>query len=585
MDITRFLPNDEYLAAIGANSPSASNVFATMNDLSGFLTSESDTLQTVLDRGSSATLTTGTPVQLISESVAPEGTEFYQDDLTTYISATDTGSGVSKFEIDTTSGFSISDGINSKGLVYNADYSAAGTGDDRWLPDYGAVKAYADTKNGIYSGSDSLSGNTTVAQAANTLAFTGSVVDMFNVASNSLSVDGLNNRVGIGTASPLRSLDVRTTTGVPVIVDGQNSGTAITNISGVFLSNSDSTDGNWAGFGFSNAINGAGKTTIATQFDRVNDSTILAFATTNLSSFSEKARITSDGNLAVGDTAALARIHSKGSGTTSATSNLYTENSANTELFRVRDNGVVEAAALTTALIDAGIARTLVTKEYLSTGVGGIYGGSGSLTASTTTVTMGGNQLIFSGSSSTTEVDSAGNLFVNGGNSLLSVGEATEVPNGAVRVTMASSGGVTWGRLLGRVGTAASPNELLFDIKGNTARAFEMGMYYQNTKQSTLTTTSTGIEFRNSSSLDVLRILDTGVLEAPEMSIAEIDAGGNSTLTTKEWVNQAYTTGQTYTPTNVTTDRSYDANSTTIDEIADVVGTLINDLQGVGILG
>jgi len=33
MDITRFLPNNEYQAAIGANNPSASNVFATINDL------------------------------------------------------------------------------------------------------------------------------------------------------------------------------------------------------------------------------------------------------------------------------------------------------------------------------------------------------------------------------------------------------------------------------------------------------------------------------------------------------------------------------------------------------------------------
>jgi len=35
MDITRFLPINEYNAAVGAASPSASNVFATMNDLAG----------------------------------------------------------------------------------------------------------------------------------------------------------------------------------------------------------------------------------------------------------------------------------------------------------------------------------------------------------------------------------------------------------------------------------------------------------------------------------------------------------------------------------------------------------------------
>jgi hypothetical protein len=35
MDITRFLPKNEYDAAVGANTPSASNVFATMADIGG----------------------------------------------------------------------------------------------------------------------------------------------------------------------------------------------------------------------------------------------------------------------------------------------------------------------------------------------------------------------------------------------------------------------------------------------------------------------------------------------------------------------------------------------------------------------
>lgn len=38
MNIARFLPNNQYLAAIGANAPSAGNVFATIADLSAFVT-------------------------------------------------------------------------------------------------------------------------------------------------------------------------------------------------------------------------------------------------------------------------------------------------------------------------------------------------------------------------------------------------------------------------------------------------------------------------------------------------------------------------------------------------------------------
>lgn len=62
--------------------------------------------------------------------------------------------------------------------------------------------------NGIYTGSASLSGNTTVSQDGNTLAFEGSVIDAFSVDGNTFSVDANNNRVGIGTSSPPNILTV-----------------------------------------------------------------------------------------------------------------------------------------------------------------------------------------------------------------------------------------------------------------------------------------------------------------------------------------------------------------------------------------
>jgi hypothetical protein len=43
------------------------------------------------------------------------------------------------------SAMAVRDNINTKGLTYFADYSTAGVADDRWIPDYGAVKAYADS--------------------------------------------------------------------------------------------------------------------------------------------------------------------------------------------------------------------------------------------------------------------------------------------------------------------------------------------------------------------------------------------------------------------------------------------------------
>lgn len=57
MDITRFLPINEYNAAVGANSPSALNPFATMNDLSGFVTGNMYTANGTVGAGRVATIT------------------------------------------------------------------------------------------------------------------------------------------------------------------------------------------------------------------------------------------------------------------------------------------------------------------------------------------------------------------------------------------------------------------------------------------------------------------------------------------------------------------------------------------------
>lgn len=48
-----------------------------------------------------------------------------------------------------TAGITILDENNSVGMTYEADYSTLGTTDDRWIPDWGAVKAYADGASGV----------------------------------------------------------------------------------------------------------------------------------------------------------------------------------------------------------------------------------------------------------------------------------------------------------------------------------------------------------------------------------------------------------------------------------------------------
>lgn len=60
----------------------------------------------------------------------------------------------------------------------------------------------------IYTANGTLSGNRTVTQGGNTLAFTSTATNGFSVDGTTFSVDGANNRLGIGTAAPTQALDV-----------------------------------------------------------------------------------------------------------------------------------------------------------------------------------------------------------------------------------------------------------------------------------------------------------------------------------------------------------------------------------------
>jgi len=61
----------------------------------------------------------------------------------------------------------------------------------------------------IYNSDGSLTGNRTVTQGANTLAFNGTATNAFSVDGTTLSVDAANHRLGLGTTTPAEKLDVR----------------------------------------------------------------------------------------------------------------------------------------------------------------------------------------------------------------------------------------------------------------------------------------------------------------------------------------------------------------------------------------
>lgn len=90
------------------------------------------------------------------------------------------------------------------------------------------------SSNSIYGGSGSLSGNTEVEMGANTLSFTSSLSNAFIVDTTTLAVDALNNRVGIGTSTPLSNLHLNIdtdTVGILVQGNGNITGMGIVNTS------------------------------------------------------------------------------------------------------------------------------------------------------------------------------------------------------------------------------------------------------------------------------------------------------------------------------------------------------------------
>lgn len=89
----------------------------------------------------------------------------------------------------------------------------------------------------IYNTDGTLTGNRTVSQGVSTLAFTSTATNGFSVDGSTLSVDAANNRVGIGTVSPVQPLHVsgsaRITgsSGTPSTVMGRNLSGDVSNVS------------------------------------------------------------------------------------------------------------------------------------------------------------------------------------------------------------------------------------------------------------------------------------------------------------------------------------------------------------------
>ena len=125
-----------------------------------------------------------------------------------------------------------------------------------------------------------------------------------------------SGQIGMGESSPAENLHIRATSNVGIRLDDSGQ--------------------SYANFIYNNGSNSNDALTIAVDEGNTQASSTMRFRV----DASEKARFTG-GDFSIGDTVAGARLHVKGGGNGSGASTFRAENSDNTELFEIRNDGAV----------------------------------------------------------------------------------------------------------------------------------------------------------------------------------------------------------------------------------------------------
>ncbi|OYU84830.1 MAG: hypothetical protein CFE24_05055 [Flavobacterium sp. BFFFF2] len=84
----------------------------------------------------------------------------------------------------------------------------------------GVAPTWTTLPSTFYATNGSLTGNRTVTQGANTLAFTATAVNGFSIDGTTFSVDAANNRIGLGTAAPTSTLQTTGTLALTTATSG-----------------------------------------------------------------------------------------------------------------------------------------------------------------------------------------------------------------------------------------------------------------------------------------------------------------------------------------------------------------------------
>lgn len=388
MDITRFLPNNEYQAAVNANAPTAINPFATIADIPAapLTLYNADGIINVL-----RTVASNNKL-LFDFAAGTNNTDFFIDPisgLTSFQSSTpSTNATFSLFAngnwsidnlvgvngdisyiyggvTDLTLGFTeglggteegfyiantgvlVRSQTSLTGMSYAADYSTNGIANfgARWIPDKGWVDSAISGVNTLYTADGALAGARTITMGANTLLFTGNQTTF-----RGFGTTGGTSALVVQNSDSSSQFQI-TDDGRMILTSPHNSG------SGLALLNISSTSGN-AMVNINCAIGGDSK--LLFQYNGSNNAwfysgngiatihNIGIFQFRNMSNNAIHTSKNSEGEWVFdNDVSGLTtptigtRIKIIGSGTTSATNSLLLQKSTGAEVMRVRDDGFV----------------------------------------------------------------------------------------------------------------------------------------------------------------------------------------------------------------------------------------------------
>jgi hypothetical protein len=329
----------------------------------------------------------------------------------------------------------------------------------------------------LYSLDSSLSGNRTVGLAGNSLAFNATAANSFSVDNSTFSVDGANNRVGVGTTAPQCLLNTQGSSDTSI---SSASAPSVTNIGTTFQlqnTNAAATVNPVAGIQLQTLHNdGVNVRTsyIAAVGGLNNFGNDLSFGSNvDATTFSEKMRLTGPGNLGIGTAAPSQKLE-------------VTGNVKFSGALMPNNNAGSAGQILTSA---AAAVPTWTTRNTL-------YENDATLTSSRI-VTQGANTLAFT-ATSTNAFSVAGSTFsVDAANKRVGIGttapSSTLHDNGTFALNTATTGTATTVVLLS-TGTFTPP----------TASTVPGRVYIiRNTSASTNLSVATLIDFGASTSATV----------------------------------------------------------------------------------